>query len=260
MKAFPSRFVFEQEKVLKVVYCGSQEHPTPYFYAPSIEELLGVNNPAASASSRMKALESRIINYNQQNGVEFVSHPVQLLGSSKPAWMHLSDGLYEILAVKTSNNLRARTTYYYNQASVFYVINTAKTDIANVIQHWINGEVLTSIAKTDAYLHYRKDGIGIRKQLTDTIKNKIEVKQLTDSAYMDITDAIYVIRYGLHAPQLRARLGLKDGENIREHLSQEELQALARLESELSGLLNFGHSIEETLSNPDFIKAHSKPL
>lgn len=260
MENLPKVFATDWGEAVKVVYVGSPTNPEPYFLARSIESFLGSSNPSATSSNKMTNIESRINEYKAQFNISGLEGPVKLLGSSKPARIYLSDGTYTILGVKSSNRERAIESYYYNMALVFYVINTSRSSKGNELQHIINGEILPTVSKYGEYISYRKDGIGLRKQLTDVIKDKIEAKQLTDSAYMDITDAIYVIRYGLHAPQLRVRLGLKDGENIREHLSQEELQALAKLEGQLAGLLNFGHSIEEALSNPDFIKAHSKPL
>lgn len=260
MKHLPMKFSFEHDNVLKVVYLGTSDAPEPYFSTLSIEEFLGSANASSSASSRMKGLENRIINYNQQFGTTFVSHDVVLLGSSKSARLYLSDGTYKILSVKSSSSPRARSSYYYNLASLFYVITTARTDRANVLQHWINGEVLPSIHTYGEYIATRKDGIGVRKQLTDAIKSKIDANELGNNAYMSITDAIYLIRYGMHTPQLRAHLGLSDADNIREHLSQDELQALARLESELAGVLNMGLTIDNALSNPNFIKVHRKPL
>ena len=260
MKHFPSEFVFESETTLKVVYTGEQTNPTPYFYAPSIEELLGSTNPAASASSRMKSLEARITNYNEQNDVVFEQYSVQLLGSSKPAWMHLSDGLYSILAVKTSNSLRARTMYYYNQACMFYIVNTAKTDVANVIQHWVNGVVLPTIVKNGEYVAHRKDGIGMRRGLTDAIKLAITCNELTDKAYMSITDAVYYIRFGLHTQTLRDYLKLKDGENIREHLEQDDLDALAKIESSIMGGIILGMPLNDILSSERLVKLYRRPL
>lgn len=258
MKYFPTEFVFNQEKVLKVVYTGDQNKPTPYFYAPSIEELLGVSNPSANATSRMASLESRILNYNEQQGVTFTSYDVKLLGSSKPAWMHLSDEFYEILAVKTSNNLRARTMYYYNKASMFYIINTSKTDIANVLQHWVNGVVLSTISDTEEFIMHRKEGIGLRKQLTDTIKDAIANNELTDSAYPAITDAVYFIRFGLHTLDLRRILQLRDGENIREHLSKDDLDALGCIEGAIANAIDYGMPLEQALNSERIIRKYRR--
>ena len=83
---------------------------------------------------------------------------------------------------------------------------------------------------------------------------------MDEHAYPTITDVVYIIRYGMNSNQLRKHLGLEEGDNIREHLSQEELQALARIEDELAGLLNFGLKPEQVMTNKEFLSVHRKPL
>lgn len=253
-------FEYSDESKFKVVYLGEDRKPDPFFSAVSIEEFLGSTNPSSTASSRMLGLENRIVNFNKQFGYEFKPYDVTLVGSNKPAHMHLSDGTYSILAVMSSKNARARASYYYNLAALFYVLTTARTDRANVLQHWINGKILPVIYKTGEYIAVRKDSIGFRKHLTDAIKRRIDCQELDESAYPTITDAIYLIRYGMNAAQLRDRLGLGDSDNIREHLSEDELNAIALIENDLTGALNLGLSLSDVLANKAFVMLHRQPL
>lgn len=260
MLHLPASFDYVEDGTMKMVYTGSPTDPVPYFNSTSIEAFLGSANPSASATNRMEGILKRIENYNDQFGGEAPSGEVALLGSSKPARIYASDGTYTILAVKSSSRHTARDSYYYNKALLFFVINTARTDKANVLQHWINGEILPTIAKYGEYIGVRKDGIGIRRFLTDAIKRQIDLKRMDEHAYPTITDVVYIIRYGMNSNQLRKHLGLEEGDNIREHLSQEELQALARIEDELAGLLNFGLKPEQVMTNKEFLSVHRKPL
>lgn len=263
MKHLPSIFSGSFEDSLRTVYCGSVEKPVPFFSAANIEAMLGVKNPYGSATSRVNTVISRIEEYladNPDTPHKAPHTPVVLLGSSKPAEIVSDDGTYTILGVKSSSRATARQSYYYNEAAVYYVLNTAKTDVANNIQHWINGSVLPTIAKYGEYIGVRKDGIGLRRGLTDAIKRLIDLKRATEMAYPTVTDVVYIIRYGMNSNQLRRHLGLEEGDNIREHLSQEELQALAKIENDLTGALNLGLSLEQVMGNKDFIAIHRKPL
>lgn len=253
--------IFTQEGVeMKIVYTGEERKLEPYFSAKSVEEYLGTNNPSASAASRMSMIETRIMEYNKLFGQKNEQKEVALYKSNKPAHIHASDGTYTILAVKSSSGLRAKTHYYYNLAVMFLVINTARTSRANELQHFINGEILPSVYKYGEYIGVRKDGIGLRRGLTDAIKRLIDLKRASEMAYPTVTDVVYIIRYGMNSNQLRKHLGLEEGDNIREHLSQEELQALAKIENDLTGALNLGVSLEAVMANKEFIAIHRKPL
>lgn len=259
MQHLPSIFTSQGDE-LKLVYTGSERNPEPYFHVASVEAYLGTINPYASASNRMLTLENRILAYNERFGLKNDQKEVKLIGSSKPAHIHASDGTYTILAVKSSKNMRAKTTYYYNLAAMFFVINNARTDRADELQHFINGEILPSVYKYGEYIGVRKDGIGMRRMLTDTIKRGIDGNELTDKAYSDVTDAVYFIRYGLHTNALRAVMGLAPEANIREALSQDELRVLGDIENKVSGCIDAGMTIWEVSQNKRFIKLYRKTL
>lgn len=259
----PSLFTNDLDKSLKVVYTGEVTKPIPYFNAAAIEDMMGIKNAYSSATSRVNTIATRIASYlaMKPNTPHLEPNtPVELIGSNKPAFIITDDGTYTILGVKSSKKATARTAYYYNYAALFYVLNTARTDVANEIQHWINGEVLLAIAQTGEYIGVRKDSIGFRKHLTDAIKRRIDCQELDESAYPTITDAIYLIRYGMNAAQLRDRLGLGESDNIREHLSEDELNAIALIENDLTGALNLGLTLNDVLANKAFVMLHRQPL
>ena len=259
MQRLPSIFTNQGDE-LKLVYAGSERNPEPYFHVASVEAYLGTLNPYASASNRMLTLENRILAYNERFGLKNEQKEVKLIGSSKPAHIHASDGTYIILAVKSSKNMRAKTTYYYNLAAMFFVINNARTDRADELQHFINGEILPSVYKYGEYIGVRKDGIGLRRMLTDTIKRGIDDNELTDKAYADVTDAVYFIRYGLHTNALRGVMGLAPEANIREALSQDELRILGDIENKVSGCIDAGMTIWDISQNKRLIKLYRKTL
>lgn len=260
MLHFPASFDYAEDGTMKMVYTGKVEDPEPYFSSTSIEEFLGATNPSASATNRMEGILKRIENFNSQFKGEVPSGAVNLIGSSKPARVHASDGTYTILAVKSSSRLTARDTYYYNKALLFYVINTARTDKANVLQHFINGEILPSIAKYGEYIGMRKGGIDLRRCLTDSVKRQIDAQKLDEKAYGTVTDAVYRIRYGLNTYSMRNVMNIDPSDNVREHLPKEELRILGELEGKVAGLVDIGMPLEDIATNPALIKIYRKPL
>lgn len=263
MKKYPSIFEKDFGDGVSVVYTGNPEKPEAFFNAANIEEMLGTKNPFSSASNRVNTLVGRIRRYLEKNPDSphlEEGTKVELIGSVKPAYMLGDDGVYKVLGVKSSHNVTARTSYYYNTATVFYVLNTAMTDVANDIQHWINGEVLPAILKHGEYIGVRKDGIGMRCMLTESIKRRIDAGELTDKAYADVTDAVYYIRYGMHTNELRRYMCLAPEANIREALSQDELRVLGEIENKISGCIDVAMPIEEIGQNKKLIKLYRKSL
>ena len=263
MKKLPSIFVNDLEDKLNVVYTGDSFKPTPWFSAASVEALMGVKNPYGSANNRVLTVHGRITEYlNSHPDTKYIATgtPVVLLGSVKPAKMFADDGQYSILAVMSSKNATAKPSYYYNEAATFYVLTSAKTTVANEIQHWVNGVVMPTIRETGEFNLHRKDGIGLRRELTDAIKRGIDNKELNDSAYPSVTDAVYFIRFGMHAQYLRAALGIGDNENIREHMGQDDLDALAKIERSIGAALDAGMPLSQLLANERLIKLYRRNL
>lgn len=256
---FPSIFSFEDEEVT-VVYIKGEA--IPYYNATTVAKALKLKSPATASLSAVNSLCERIKDYCALTGKEIVEHKrVEIANSTRKAEIIASDGVITVLRVAASNRVtNARFYYYYNQEGLYEVLLNSQAETAQKFRYWITHEVLPTIAKYGEYVAARKDGIGIRRFLTDAIKRQIDLKRMDEHAYPTITDVVYIIRYGMNSNQLRKHLGLEEGDNIREHLSQEELQALARIEDELAGLLNFGLKPEQVMTNKEFLSVHRKPL
>lgn len=256
---FPSIFTFEDEEV-NVVYIKGDS--SPYYNATTVAKALKLKSPATAAISAVNSLSDRLKVYCEIGGHTLVEHkPVEIANSVKPAEILASDGVITILRVAHSRKAaNARFSYYYNQEGLYEVLLNSQSEAAQKFRLWITHDVLPAIAKYGEYISVRKDGISMRRFLTDAIKRQIDLKRMDEHAYPTITDVVYIIRYGMNSNQLRRHLGLEEGDNIREHLSQEELQALARIEDELAGLLNFGLKPEQVMINKEFLSVHRKPL
>lgn len=256
---FPSIFTFEDEEV-NVVYIKGDS--APYYNATAVAKALKLKSPATAAISSINSLCERLKVYCEIGGHTLVEHkPVEIANSVKPAEVLASDGVISVLRIAHSRKItNTRFSYYYNQEGLYEVLLNSQAESAQKFRLWITHEVLPAIAKYGEYIAARKDGIGLRRLLTDSIKRGIDENRLTDKAYADITDAVYFIRYGLHTETMRILLRLPSEANIREALPQDELRILGEIENKISGCVDMGMSIEEIAQNKRFIKLYRKTL
>lgn len=254
----PTIFQFDDSEV-KVVYLQGDDRP--YYNATTIAQALELKNASNSALSAVDTLAERLKCYCELTGTPFITDvPVQIANSVRSACILASDGLITIIKVAKSNRATSHYYYYYNQEALYEILLNSSADKALRFRHWITHNVLPAIAKTGEYIAHRKDGIAMRRTLTDAIKLGIDNKELKDTAYAGVTDAVYFIRYGVHTDRLRVVLGVKDGENIREKLDQDELDVLARLESDIAGGINLGMPLEQILTSARLIKIYRRSL
>ena len=255
---WPTTFDFEGNKV-KIIYLEGDNKP--YYNATTVAQALGLKNASNSGLAAVDSLVERIKRYCELGGKQVESgKTLKIANSVRVAEVMASDGLITVLKVSKSNRATSHFYYYYNQEGLYEVLLNSNAEGALRFRYWVTHDVLPAIAKYGEYVAARKDGIGMRRGLTDAIKRLIDLKRASEMAYPTVTDVVYIIRYGMNSNQLRKHLGLEEGDNIREHLSQEELQALAKIENDLTGALNLGVSLEQVMANKEFIGIHRKPL
>lgn len=254
----PTLFTFESSDI-KLLYLENENKP--FYDALSVAKALGKKNPSAAALSMAMTVCAKIERYCDLMGkTPEKDTPIKIANSVRTGKIVISDGNMTVLAVTKKAGFSATFSYYYNQDALYEVLLASEGNTALRFKYWITHEVLPAIAKTGEYIAVRKTGIGFRKHLTDAIKRRIDCQELDESAYPTITDAIYLIRYGMNAAQLRDRLGLGDSDNIREHLSEDELNAIALIENDLTGALNLGLTLNDVLANKAFVMLHRQPL
>lgn len=256
MKArLPTLFDFDGNEVNVIYLVGSDE---PYYSALAVARALGKKNASSSALSTVNLMRDKIEQYAQIMGTTpIVGKQVEVANSTRYAQIFISDGTLTILAVqKTSRS--ATFSYYYNQDALHEVLLSTNGEVALRFRCWITHDVLPSIRKTGEYIHCRNDGIGMRKLLTDSLKRGIEKDKFPSDVYPAVTDAIYYIRFGVHTTTLRDMMRLKDGENIREHLSQEDLVAIGEIENSIAGALNCGMTLEQAVNSDDLIEIYRR--
>ena len=243
---WPTTFDFEGNKV-KIIYLEGENKP--YYNATTVAQALGLKNASNSGLAAVDSLVERIKRYCELGGKQVESgKTLKIANSVRVAEVMASDGLITVLKVSKSNRATSHFYYYYNQEGLYEVLLNSNAEGALRFRYWVTHDVLPAIAKY---------GIGMRRCLTDAIKRLIDLNRASEMAYPTITDVVYIIRYGMNSNQLRRHLGLEEGDNIREHLSQEELQALAKI---LTGALNLGLTMEQVMGNKEFVALHRKPL
>lgn len=255
---WPTSFDFEGTEV-KVIYL--QEDNKPYYNATTVAQALGLKNASNSALSAVDALVERVKRYCELLGKEFVEgQKVHVINSVKPARVLASDGTITIVEVAKSNRPTAHCYYYYNQEALFEILLNSNAEGALKFRCWVTHEVLPAIAKYGEYIGVRKDGIDLRRCLTDSIKRSIEAKELDEKAYATLTDVVYFIRFGVHTDTLRIMLGVKPDGNIREAISQDELRILGELETKVAGYIDLGMPISDIANNPRLINLYRRKI
>lgn len=91
----------------------------------------------------------------------------------------------------------------------------------------------------------REKGIAVRQALTKALQQSTENERMHGHAYSNYTNCIYKALFGKNAAQLREIYGIGKSDNLRDHFSQEELQAIQSMECLVSGLVDFGWGYDQ---------------
>ena len=91
----------------------------------------------------------------------------------------------------------------------------------------------------------RIKGIATRHILTDILKQSGENERMHGHAYSTYTNLIYKTLFNVPANKLRQDLGIGLKDNIRDYLTQEQLQSVQHLESLINGLIAVGWGYEQ---------------
>ena len=91
----------------------------------------------------------------------------------------------------------------------------------------------------------REKGIAVRQSLTKALQQSTENGRMHGHAYSTYTNCIYKILFGKNAKQLREDLGISATENLRDHLSEEEIRAVQSMERLVSGLVDCGWGYDQ---------------
>lgn len=103
----------------------------------------------------------------------------------------------------------------------------------------------------------REKGIAVRQSLTKALQQSTENERMHGHAYSTYTNCIYKILFGMDAKHLREKLDIEKKDNLRDHLSVEELNAVEAMERLVSGLVDCGWSYDQI---KDFIQKNNTML
>lgn len=97
----------------------------------------------------------------------------------------------------------------------------------------------------------RKFGIGVRKSLTDAIKQNLNPSKEDNYIYAKLTNLLYNVIFGMDCQQYKNTIGIEKKDSLRDALKSSEdydkLDDIAKAESFMCSLLMSGISDEETL-------------
>ena len=195
------------------------------------EELIKVNkeNNTVSARELHEFLESkerfskwfnRMLEYGFQPQVDFNSYKkvqVQLEGN-REIRREFSD--YEITIDMAKEISMIQRTEKGKQAR----------------QYFIQCEKFIQDSKlTEEFKYYRKTGKIARKDLTDTIKEKLQPSN--QFVYGNYTELGYLKVFGKKTKELKQERNLKPKDNLRNHFTPEELKEVLKVEEEIKSLI-----------------------
>lgn len=103
-------------------------------------------------------------------------------------------------------------------------------------QYFINCEKFIQDSKlTEEFKYYRKTGKIARKDLTDTIKEKLQPSN--QFVYGNYTELGYLKVFGKKTKELKQERNLKPKDNLRNHFTPEELKEVLKVEEEIKSLI-----------------------
>ena len=148
---------------------------------------------------------------------------------------------YEKIIVSVDTQKRVRT---YEQVDYEITIDMAK-EISmlqrnekgkQARQYFIQCEKFIQDSKlTEEFKYYRKTGKIARKDLTDTIKEKLQPSN--QFVYGNYTELGYLKVFGKKTKELKQERNLKPKDNLRNHFTPEELKEVLKVEEEIKSLI-----------------------
>lgn len=148
---------------------------------------------------------------------------------------------YEKIVSEVHGQKRPRT---YEQADYEITIDMAK-EISMIQrtkkgkqarQYFIQCEKFIQDSKlTEEFKYYRKTGKIARKDLTDTIKEKLQPSN--QFVYGNYTELGYLKVFGKKTKELKQERNLKPKDNLRNHFTPEELKEVLKVEEEIKSLI-----------------------
>lgn len=103
-------------------------------------------------------------------------------------------------------------------------------------------------ARIERYI-LRKFGIGIRRGLTDTIKQVLNPSPNQWYIYANYTNALYRVLFGMDCKPYKESLGLSEKDSLRDAVDDDTLETIAKAEEFMGSLIMSGISDINILEN-----------
>ncbi|OPX87001.1 MAG: hypothetical protein A4E53_02656 [Pelotomaculum sp. PtaB.Bin104] len=116
-----------------------------------------------------------------------------------------------------------------------------------------------AIREAEKWEAQREAGKMVRKSFADTIELYIPESPNKKWKYKQFTDLIYKNLFGQVAKELRLSRGASDNDSLRDGFSVDELNAVGRAETFVSGLIMSGDSYDTIKTKIKFVNFWAKP-
>lgn len=183
-------------------------------------------------------------------------------------------GLYKNLSNEEKSNIRTHLKQMTISEKDLYLWSfRVNTEQGKVFREWLATTVLPCLRehgiyitgmenmnpeqiqravneRTERYI-LRKWGIGIRRELTDTIKEVLNPPTGVQGGYVyaKFTNLVYNVLFDMDCKEYKEELGLCEKDNLRDCLPDKEINLISKAEDFLENLLNSGIKDYETLFN-----------
>jgi prophage antirepressor-like protein len=139
-------------------------------------------------------------------------------------------------------------TYLYSVMGIYEIISLSKQPDAREFKKWVYSVIEAIRTGRISQEVLRKAGIGIRHNLTNTIRDNVEDSPNKKFVYKHFTDLVYKETLGFSAKELRIQRGLGKEDELRDYLTIEELKLVQKKEDQVRTLLELGmgyHEVKE---------------
>lgn len=213
----------------ELVHMNDQHMPTP------IEQALEIDRDGCTTAKKLyRWLELNETHYSRRALSNITENPFAEEGTD-----------YSPLMAKSRKGVMGRPTNDYRLSAAFAkkLAMTAKSERGELarIYFLMCEKALSKVAEAQRKFDLeRAKGIAVRKSLTEVILLSGENERMQGHAYAIYTDAVYKAALGSSAKQFREERGLGRKEDLREHLTADELAKVSRVEHMVGSLLEAG--------------------
>jgi len=147
--------------------------------------------------------------------------------------------------------------YLLNEAAFFYLVMGYTGEKAKKVKDLFIQAFYRMKAELQARIQTRAFSVGIRRELTDSIKEFVKDEgKFKHYAYSNYTRLIYRTVFGKTVSEIKKDKGIEKGKELRNYLSVEELKAVQDLESKIAAFIEMRSDLTDDKEVYDEVKRY----